>query len=414
MRFPHPILPFCLLFVLVACSKSGSSAYNEDEALAAIGFSAPVRVAVNTDFVSDNQSLWQNSNDSLLAALLVKSGKMVVQPNPDAAPWWRLALAEGDTRQTLLFIPVAKRVVTGHSNEQDWTEGPDKFSAVTIGYNIVLDDGIAVDTKTFGPYSMRLVMMFDPAVGKWQVYVGFGRGTYFNPSDAGAMQQDMLVKARPFLPDMGTAVLAAKMKAYDIIQQRLAPDITLSKDGTVLLPKAGLEFARQTFDAASFQQLHETCASLDLGGHKDWRMVTLDDARKIFVYGLAGNSFQNDQPKDTPDRRIWGPTFDFQYKATNSGGQMVMNTRQRQLFLDGFHLPNSQDVRTYSQISAGPPPEWGQQYAWELILEVSDGRASLDNAGNYQPRGGSWEAGAFDTPLIEPDEGRTLCLRNAT
>jgi hypothetical protein len=179
-----------MLFGASACSKPD---FNEDQALAAVGFNDPINFPVQLNQVFNNQGGWWNDDDPPRAAILLKSGIITILPS-QAAPWWHFNASGGTLQSERFTLPIAKRVVTGHSDEKTWSEAPYKFYAVTITYNVEVDSRIAIDTKNFGPYTMRLVMVLDPAVGTWQVYEGFGRGTHFDPQDAVAMTQALIAQ----------------------------------------------------------------------------------------------------------------------------------------------------------------------------------------------------------------------------
>jgi len=66
-----------------------------------------------------------------------------------------------------------------------------------VKYDITFDDtiGTAIGQSKVGPFSFRLVLLNDPAVGHWQVFNDFGRGTHFSEGMNSAAVTDVLDQA---------------------------------------------------------------------------------------------------------------------------------------------------------------------------------------------------------------------------
>lgn len=298
----------CALLLLSSCG-SGKPDIDETEFLAAINFTAPISVSVQLNQFYDYYGRVQNTDNTNLIAFLANAGFIGAVAQTNSAPWWHFNVAGGSLANEQFTILVGKRVVTNHSDEKSWSEGAIKYYAETITYTIQLADGIKSATSAhFDQNSFRLVLMNDPAVGRWQAVVGGGRGTTFDGSDTATVVKELASEGNGYLNNFLQKIADAKTQSSDQIQASLASQHTLEVGPlprTLLNKRAGILFYKgEAFNLANnvtLGTLKNYCSQLHAGNYS-WTLPT--DAQLSIV--MQRNSYNPANIIDTPDGRLWG------------------------------------------------------------------------------------------------------------
>jgi hypothetical protein len=292
----------CVLLLLNSCGPSKPNV-DEKEFLNAVEFTKPISVVVQLDQFTDSYGRVQSSDNTNLIAFLANAGFIGILPQTSAAPWWHFNVSGGALENEQFTVLLGERVVTNHSDEKSWSEGAIQYYAETITYSIQLEQGIKSATNAqFNQNSFRLVLMNDPAVGRWQAIVGDVRGTTFNNSDSAAITRELAIEGGGFLNNLVSKISQAITQSSDQIEQQLAsqgviargrePGVVTSKNGNLAFYTTGA-----SFDGRSLGDIDTYCQALKIGSYRNWRWPTRQELGVL----VSANGVLI----DTPDRRFW-------------------------------------------------------------------------------------------------------------
>jgi hypothetical protein len=397
IAFCAPVIALCC-FGLILASCSVFDHVDDSGALEALGLNKPIVISASLDRVFDGQGNFLSENllgaSGSTVALVVKSGFLDVVAAPESEPYWRFEPKKGEVKKGGFFgtglvyeVPIARREVTGRSNEKTWSEESIKFFAETVTYNIVLDDGIAavLGQKEFGPFSFRLVMVNDPAVGAWQV--SLIRGTSFNESDALQQVNEALKRAGTAAePDLLAKIAAIRDKRssdinaqYQKIADGLAADGTAARDAAdpnvLVSKKNGLAFYVGDIGPApnSIMDARGYCAKINTSSYQGWRIPHPNE---------LGSMVQNGKLADAPDGRVWGPNL----KVPANYQSLLIITDA--MIIDRSREPRGMQFMTIYNADF-PQGEYGEFVhasiqAWQLKIDQSMSLVQFD-VGNNMP-----------------------------
>jgi hypothetical protein len=307
---------FVLTSILGSLTACGPATPDVDETtfLEEIEFNEPIAISAAITGPFDDRGGLATGHDAHSMALFAKAGYVTLTPNPERAPWWNVSVNEGDLQRQRLSVFAAKRVVSGRSKEESWSEGKTDYYAQTIAYRFELEPRIRalLSPKTYqGTYSLRLVIKHDPALGRW---VLAERGNDFNKRDQSALVNEIEAVGTDLMGYYAQTARAAQTAAFDAIEKNLANSGALARSSTdpfVLVSKnANLAYYTKptTISAdTTVGQLKNYCAALDAGGFSNWRIPQFPELAAAFVqtpsYYRGGIDYSF---RDTPDGRLWG------------------------------------------------------------------------------------------------------------
>lgn len=296
-----------VILLLVAGCNAPPPRELKQAALSQLEFYDPIELEVNLRAVYDDGDNLDDDN-AKLAAVLFKGGVLSIRPYIDAAPWWVFAYGEKELPNHKFQFIAAHREAVGQSNSQRWSEGPMRFYAETISYMINVEPSLEASRRSIGPFDLRLVMYFDPAVGRWQVdgwrskYDAPGRWDQNN-----FVRNLLLVGGEKHLAALAAAAKDARREAADRIADNLvnggeldrgpAPGVLVNAKAKKMVSINGENGGFIT--APTVNQIAAYCGGLTAGGYADWRWITETEFESM----LAGAR----RLRDAPDNRFWAP-----------------------------------------------------------------------------------------------------------
>jgi len=292
-----------LLTLVLGCSPVPAG-LDDTPFLNALGFGGAISETVSLTHNLDANAQLPADDAASLIALLFAAKYINVVPNAGAAPYFFFGGvgAHMVDANSNMVIPLGTRQIVSRSNQKSWSEGAVKFFAETVTYTVQgAADNPVLKGESVGPYTMRLVLQNDPAVGQWQVNVD--RGTSFAPDqDSKALLQKVLEIGAADLADLNTTIGKTRVGVFDGIEKSLRDSGAIEKTadpGVVLSPNAKLAFYISPVDFSHHKlaEIGPYCASVAAGKYH-WRWPVLNELRQ--VVGQDGFLI------DTPDHRIWG------------------------------------------------------------------------------------------------------------
>lgn len=288
-----------MTIVLISCGPSKPD-FDEKAALDSVNFSDPIIVSIPIGGTFDQTGGVISGANSAIFALLWKAGLVSIISAPSHPPYWNFYAGAATINYGQLSVPIARRVVTGHSDERRWEQEGTELYAETINYTIELNPSVRVGSvPSVPPQGFRLVIANDPSVGKWQV-VG-GRSTYTG-NDAGDVTQALSSAGSQFVGELEQTIRAAIQKSFVAIEQRVEREDGLSRvkgEPFVLRSqKSGLLYYTKfnSFPSISFDQAKSYCANVSALGKHSWYVASAAELEAV----VAGRLI------DTPDHRFWG------------------------------------------------------------------------------------------------------------
>lgn len=269
-----------------------------------MGFNAPVSVrAAPGSLRWWNGQLRVDENAHVVAAMHA-AGVVGVAADPSKDPWWRwLSSGESD-------VPVATRRVVSKGNVERWESGATKFFAETITYKLIVNETFReVLGSEAGPYTYRLVLGYDPAVGEWRRYADGSGGQSPLDRDRSVLWVRAVESGGQKLPQLMQAIGDAQTRASDAIEKDLAQSGLLAKtadQGVLVSTRSGLAWNTHAIpvEGRSWAEAMEACGLLHPGKYGGWRTPTL---RELWTLTRRGQTYP--QIIDTPDRRLLGPAY---------------------------------------------------------------------------------------------------------
>lgn len=153
---------------------AGVDATDIQQHLNSVGFNEPLTfnidpTRINVEAAGIRHFYFDGTRSLGVVSLLAHTGR--VNPVPDAGNpnGWRMDVPGVENPGTVR-VAIGTRVITSRTNQRTWTEGAKEYTAETITYVIKRAPDIAVPgSADLGPFSFRLVIVNDPAVGEWRV-----------------------------------------------------------------------------------------------------------------------------------------------------------------------------------------------------------------------------------------------------
>lgn len=282
-----------------------------EKLLGKIGFDAPIVVHVLFSVQLNEDGELAPSNQADAIAFLSKAGILSAVPSPKRAPWWSISVTSGKSSENGITVFAARRKIQNISDRTHWNQGAIKFYAETISYAIVPREGEFDGVKLLSlESSLRLVIYDDPAIGYWKVYNNPQRGTRWSENDALALKHEIEFDGKAYLAAFNNAVVAARNKSFDLIQDRLAKTgvVRVSENDTHVVVSninKAMYFRGPTLPArwTTMNRFKKYCGTLSIFNAK-WHLATVDDVERVLRHPNPHSDVTDFA--DTPDHRIWG------------------------------------------------------------------------------------------------------------
>jgi len=298
----------CEIFLL-GCGERKPN-IGESQALKTLGFDNPITISVVANGSVDSDG--NPSSDEVLRrmALLLRADALRISPNINGSPWWTFNVASGTLADGVITVPAGRRAVAGHSEEQSWSEGAVHYYAETISYNVEPVGGFSLGHSAVGPFSIRLILKNDPAVGHWEATSNGAAGSRFAQSDAAALAAELSKPDDEAVGRLRTAISQARRSAFDAIEQNLKATGVIERDpnNPDVLVSRRLRTAYYTKSdsnsSITLSKAAEACASLVARGYGSesgrWHLATSEEVKALLGVRPGGN-----QLPDAPDSRLW-------------------------------------------------------------------------------------------------------------
>ncbi|GAA0335568.1 hypothetical protein GCM10009087_52510 [Sphingomonas oligophenolica] len=285
-----------LLTVLAGCSSN--SPKEEDALLAGTG----IRQAVDDRlFVGmGNPGFLAMPGDKEKLSALIQAGFISVVPVPDGAPWWRLQVQHANGPQSdYLPFSLGARTIIGKHDQKSWSEGSVSYFAETVDYTLTLNPELKTSSTTLGPFSIRLVLVNQPAVGSWQID---------SQSDLSSLQRDKAALESALevggSAALDAAISVASKQASDMLGQQIQRAAGLEAiDGQGIVRKPGARLAfyipdNELSNGTTFGMAKSTCNNVKAGG-LNWHLATATESPAVLSLN-RGNLII-----DSPTSSIW-------------------------------------------------------------------------------------------------------------
>lgn len=342
-------------------------------------------------------------------ANLVRRGYYTAIPNPDAQPWFAIALTPEGARKLASAqahgVAALADVLVGPL--ECWTNEDVRNCAADV---IVQLAPTAEFAPLFdgGPLSLqgRMTASLDPRVGEWRVTDARFERSDFRREMADFVRAAFGPPLREPPIELAAAIADAQAQAYDQIEQRLRPTIYRNGD-VVVMPQRQIEFLRRRVHGVSWQALFDTCANERTAGG-GWRMAQNHEFQ---------NALANGRPLDAPDGRIWGETLAYADDSANSrANQLWFNTfywngRAQRGTLDEILSPSTRlrgrdlYVESISINRSGGVGGWGGSIPETTMQEAFSSRTDAEDDHLFRR--------LTRTPHQDGGRPRTLCVRQS-
>ncbi len=277
------------LFTVVACGPSKPAV--DDSAFINL-------ISQNATAVS----VWVGSVDASnkpLVALLMRAGYISVSRNANGPPWWHLNVSGGELHSNTLTMSAGRLVVANRTDERKWADGPVEYYAETVTLYLEPSDRLKpYVTDKIGPFVYRIVLVNDPAVGRWQLS---GRTAL---QDATVPPQKLITSRLSTLGQryegmfdnaVDAAIEAGEAAKGIIAKSPVDPNVLLSASNNLAYYIKPNAFARITVG-----MLRNYCSKIQSPGYIDWHVPT--------QFELA-TAFPRNQPF-LGTAHQWGPILD--------------------------------------------------------------------------------------------------------
>jgi hypothetical protein len=300
----------CAVAVASLAAACGNLGQPEDaQAIDAIGFNAPVAVSAQTNTLYAADPLLPDQPNTLFLIFLTEAGALEPVAAADRPPWWVFKPVAGGAAGDQITLPIAHRKISGRTETRQWTEGPSKLFGETINYTVEVDPNVkGLTTRSFGPFSFRLVLVNDPAVGHWTVRSPGGFDTPIAALDTPQVLNAVAQQSRASVNDFQQRIGAAKQQSYGAIQKALQDNGVLMRStkapNVLLSPRAHLAFYIQPNDqaAGALGDYLAYCRAVRVPGYGPWRLASQAELTAVTEMREQGLRTLI----DTPDRRLWG------------------------------------------------------------------------------------------------------------
>jgi hypothetical protein len=247
-------------------------------------------------------------------AQLVQTRRIRFVPT-ESEPYFALASDNNPAGGGEIVLFSGRRRFASSSEEQSYSRNSNAYFAQTVTYFIKGEGSLLQPARPegFGPFSIRLVYVNDPAVGQWRLesFTPLSGGEV-QGSDRGAIQAILAQVSQRGCPTNAIAASAASARAEALnrIERRLAESGVLARDPT---PNTVVSRRnRRIWNLAStdmrgrkWRDMFTICGGINVAGGRNWRPASMADLRTIMT------PTRNDRNEggvliDTPDRRLFG------------------------------------------------------------------------------------------------------------
>lgn len=246
-------------------------------------------------------------------AQLVEAGRIRFVPATGGEPYFTLATSENSATGGDLVLFSGRRRLATSSEEQRYTRDASDYFAQTVTYFINDENALLRPTNPqgFGPFSMRLVYVNDPAVGQWRLasYTPISGGETPG-SEQGAMQailNDVAQRGCP-VAAMTAAATAARAEALNRIERQMAESGVLARGpGNALVSRVNRRIwhvASTDMRGRRWRDMFTICNGINIAAGRNWRPASLEDLRTLVTPSRNNNG--GGVLVDTPDRRFFG------------------------------------------------------------------------------------------------------------
>ena len=231
-------------------------------------------------------------------ALLVQNHVLQVLPDTQSAPWWRFNMKGVGN---FLIIRYGSWELGHPKNTRAWRADGVRHVARTYTAFLKGDDDVR-PLKRFGPFTVRVSYVDDPAAGAWKAeaveYIKPSVGTGETDPIRQSIRDKITSEACP-VQQFGAARENAKRQAYDQAEQQIGQTTGLVRAGDHLLRNklTGVAYYTKapTIPQNGFYAAESYCLFLKIGG-KHWRLPTEAEFQQLI---------RDQRLIDTPDGRFW-------------------------------------------------------------------------------------------------------------
>jgi hypothetical protein len=289
-----------LTSTLQGCDSSPPE--GEVQMLAGAGIGVPVQGATWLGGRGNLANLQSDNDYSRTISSLVDGGVLTIVPDTSGPPWWKLAIQQGQADGFGNFsFPLGYRNVVSKHDQRSWSDGATKYFAETVDYEVKLNGNFKTGQAVVGPFSVRLVLVDDPAAGGWQVSPQSNLSAF--SADQRAAQA--LIAQAGDSRKLQAALADAARQANDQLAAQVSQSTGLkaaSNAGVVRKPDVQLAFMvpdGELADQATFATAKSTCASSQVSG-LHWHLASRAEAEKMTFTSNGALAV------DTPNSSIWG------------------------------------------------------------------------------------------------------------
>ena len=270
-------------------------------------FSAPVVIRASTA---------TNAGDPAACALaqLVQTGGVRFAPIAEQEPYIALTSGSNSAAGGDVTLFSGRRRFSRSSEEERYSRESNEYFAHTVTYFIRGENSLLRPTRAdgFGPFSIRLVYVRDPAVGHWRLESFTPRsGGETHGSDQGAVQAILAEVSQRGCPThvIAAAAAAARTEALNRIERRLADSGVLARGPApnTLVSRRNRRIwyiASTDMRGRRWRDMFTICNRVNVAAGRNWRPASLDDLNTLMT--PTPNNNDGGVLVDTPDRRFFG------------------------------------------------------------------------------------------------------------
>lgn len=310
--------------------------------------------------------------EACLLQRLILTKKVTFQPRPELSPFWILNVGSIKNYGEVVDIDFGARTFQSARDGKRWSDGPNEFYAESVLYTISGSESLD-KPYDFGPFTMRVVFINNPAVGRWQIQSA-------TPDDARITSGNNDGEVAEAINEMGLSecdpepVKSAMNEAIAIALEAQASQVTettgVSQDkiGAVWSSDSiGKKFALADNSIIakpgidSFTRAAAVCDGMKILGLK-WDVPTIPQLKTLLHQSRRGGGLE--ELADTADHRYWVPLLD-RVPPSVDGINKSVNIVSSQIEPEGgTHI-----VAVYKDGGAYTDLIWGSNtdYEWQVI-----------------------------------------------
>jgi hypothetical protein len=253
---------------------------------------------------------------SLVALLNQKMATF--EPNLAAAPYWLINIGSIPHDGNMMTLTLGRRKFMNATELMRYQRDGNDYFAETVHYTIVPDSGDLhlASGIGYGPFTVRLIYINDPAVGHWDIDSSPYGQAPFDPEAERAAVLAQLAPAGCSSAPITMGIATARTHAFDQIEATLKnsgqiergtrPDILVSRSGwhAFYTGYADGKKMEGTNWQTRLPTANALCQSISVGPYKNWRLPTPEEFQTATTSVQGSDSLR--MFLDTPDRRLWG------------------------------------------------------------------------------------------------------------